>query len=58
MPQDIRRINISLTGDSVAELEQLRELLEKQLKMRLSTAQVFKRLIKIALAELALDQQS
>jgi len=58
MPQDTRRTNISLTGDSVAELEQLRELLERRLMMRLSTAQVIKRMTKQNLAaELALDQQ-
>lgn len=44
------RVNISITGDTALEVEQLRELLEKRLKQRLSMAQVFKRLAKEALA--------
>lgn len=44
------RLTISITGDGVSELEQLRSLLEKRLKQRLSIAQVMKRLTKEALA--------
>ena len=44
------RVNISVTGYHASELEQLRELLEKRLKQRLSMAQVIKRLTKEALA--------
>lgn len=44
------RTNISLTGDSVAEIEQLRDLLERRLMMRLSIAQVIKRMTKETLA--------
>lgn len=49
------RTNVSITGASSLELEQLRELLEKRLKQRLSIAQVIKRMTKENLAaELAL----
>ena len=48
--QTIRRTNISITGDSIAEIEQLRDLLEKRLKQRLSIAQVIKRMTKENLA--------
>lgn len=44
------RLNTCLTGDSVAEIEQLRELLERRLKQRLSIAQVIKRMTKENLA--------
>jgi anaerobic ribonucleoside-triphosphate reductase len=44
------RVNISITGDDVTAIEQLRELLEKRLKQRLSLAQVIKRMTKLELA--------
>lgn len=47
----VRRINISLTSDSIDNIEQLRSLLEKRLMQRLSLAQVVKRLTFMALEE-------
>lgn len=44
------RVNISITGEDATAIEQLRELLEKRLKQRLSIAQVIKRMTKENLA--------
>lgn len=52
-----QRTNVTITGESIAEIMQLRDLLEKRLLMRLSIAQVIKRMTKenlaIELAELS-----
>jgi len=46
------RLNISLSGEGIStEFEELRTLLEKRLSQRLSMAQVFKRLMREALAK-------
>jgi hypothetical protein len=46
-----KRLNISLTDQSVNEIQELRSLLEKRLIQRLSIAQVIKRMIKIGLEQ-------
>ncbi len=50
LPPD-HRVNISLKGEGAIDIEELRILLERRLKQRLSIAQVIKRATKIALAE-------
>jgi hypothetical protein len=40
-----KRLNVTLAGDAVLELEELRLLLEKKLMQRLSLAQVVRRLV-------------
>ena len=47
----IKRLNLSLTDNSVDDLEQLRILLEKRLMQRLSLAQVVKRMTNLSLEE-------
>lgn len=47
----LKRLNVTFTNSAVDEVEQLRTLLEKRLKQRLSIAQVMKRLTKEALSQ-------
>ena len=54
-----RRLNITLTDMDVEEIEQLRALLEKRLLMRLSIAQIMRRMTKENLKlELANDAEN
>ena len=45
------RVHITITGDHARNIEQLRSLLEKRLKQRLSIAQVIKRMTLTTLEE-------
>jgi hypothetical protein len=46
-----QRLNVTLKGDDVLAILELRSLLEKRLKQHLSIAQVVKRLTKIGLEQ-------
>lgn len=50
MSEKQKKLNISLTGDVVDEINELKIKLDKELSLNLSAAQIVKRLIKQALA--------
>ena len=50
IPEKKKQLNISLSGEEVDLIETLQEKLSKELMMKLSMAQVVKRLIRQALA--------
>jgi len=50
IPTKDKRVNISITGEEAELIEQLQEALNKKLMMKLSLAQVIKRLVRQAAA--------